>query len=407
MKVEHTQPNGEFKINDMKNWQPLRVSFTLKGQKLTADQMKSLKMNVEVSNGMAYTLEEIPGESAYNVYLGKNSDGSFGTPTVGTGSITVNATFPNNLGEEIPAAGKTDFTVKSIDYAINAVVEQEDGWYALSDTDSWKPVRVDMTIDGRPLTDEELKTVSLTAIADPVMNVRCEMLPGKSAFNVYIGQDQNGAFVAPETEDYVLSLTAVVTDEYGNSVNAAAETEIGVHRFSKLTQILMIVIPILLIILLWLFYMTRKAFPKKIGKDDNGSEVKTLSAGRLSAAFVQRPNFQPHSKKLTVSTTNAVNYTEKCSVTLKLRPVDNHFTKSQDRRIQIVGIDSNCKFVTVNGVEYTKIRNGVWARSDVVVMDGKAPPPIKQDVKNATVEAVRYNDGIAEATLTCKLINLR
>lgn len=302
---------------------------------------------------------------------------------------------------------KGGFVVPDKKFKLEAVVEQSDAWYTLSQSDSWKPVKVTMSYDGRPLTDEELKTVALTVSSSKAINVRTEMLRGQSAYALHVAQDPNGTYVAPETGDYVLTVDASFVDERGEPFSDSAKAEFEVQRFTKLVKILLIILPFVILFLLWLWFMTRKVLPKKIGKDDQSTEVKTLSAGRLDAGFVSNPGFQRKARKITVSTTGAVNYTEKCTVVLKLRPVDNRFTKSKYRRMQIVGIDSNCKFVTINGTEYGKIYNGVWGRTDIQLADGQQPPPIKQDVKDPIVEAVRYNDGSPEATLTVKLKNIK
>ena len=88
---------------------------------------------------------------------------------------------------------------------------------------------------------------------------------------------------------------------------------------------------------------------------------------------------------------------KKCSATFDLKAVDNRFVKSKDRKISIVGINSNCKSVEINGTEYLKHKRGVWVKD--VDLDADSPKPFNKDVRNPSFT---LNKG---ATLNCKVKN--
>ena len=85
--------------------------------------------------------------------------------------------------------------------------------------------------------------------------------------------------------------------------------------------------------------------------------------------------------------------------------MDNRFKKSRDRRIKIVGINSNCITVSINNTEYVKNSKGTWVKGTSV--DAQNPPPIGHEAKNPIFELVRGSDASVDATLTCRVKNIK
>ncbi len=401
-----TQPNAEFKINDMKNWQPIKVNATLKGKPLTAEQMNSVKVTATPSNGMVTYVETLTAESAYVVWFGKDQSGNFTPPAIGDCTMKIVAEFTDEFGETFPDTEEELLHIKSIDFVMAAEVQQSGAWYSLSSSDSWKPVKVKMTVDGRALTDAELDAVTLNVTSSETLNVRVEKLAGQSAFHVYIGQNQDGSYVSPATGDYVLTLDAVIGDEYGNQVPASVTAELEVHKFGKLLTIFLIILPFLIAFLLWWFYMTRKVMPDDIVMDGEDCEVSTLSSGRYGADFVE-VNLQKKSRTLNIETDSSLS--ERCWVSFKLEPLDNHFTKSPQRRAKIVNIQSDCRSVIIDGSEYIQLPTGVFVPEGTEIDDesGVSVAEIDYDKLNgSTIEMAKYSGPVREVTVNVRLRHL-
>ena len=148
--------------------------------------------------------------------------------------------------------------------AAEATVLQSGSWYTISEKDSWKPILVKLTLDGQPLTDEQLDRTALTATPDPALNYRVEKLAGQSAYNVYVAQDGNGAFVKPEIGGYDMNFSVTYTDEYGVTVNGTADVSFDVQTYSKWIRILIISAIVLAILALIAAFLLRPVLPKRI-----------------------------------------------------------------------------------------------------------------------------------------------
>lgn len=151
-----------------------------------------------------------------------------------------------------------------VDFKIDADVLQSQSWFKIKDHDNWKPIKIEMTLDGQPLTDEQSANVKLSVAISGDLKYRCERIQGESAYNVYIAQDENGQYTEPETGKYKLSVSATYADEYGEETTAKDDSSFEIQKYSKFWRWLKWVIIILSIIGLLAFILTRKSFPNRI-----------------------------------------------------------------------------------------------------------------------------------------------
>ena len=138
-------------------------------------------------------------------------------------------------------------------------------WYRLKDHDTWKPIRVSMTVDGVPLTDEELARTTLIIGGAGELKYRTEMLKGESAYYIYIAEDSNGNYVEPDTGNYKLNITATFIEEKGNECKAETKTaKFEIRNLKKgLKDTLTIIFWVGIIVLIVLFLLT-SVKPKKV-----------------------------------------------------------------------------------------------------------------------------------------------
>lgn len=285
---------------------------------------------------------------------------------------------------------------QSLDFKVKANVQQPENWYKISDHENWKPVKFDITVKGKPLTAEQMAKVkfSVEKSAGGKLDYKCQPLPNESAYVVYVAQDKNGKYVEPETGAYILKAQASYVDEYGSTHTADDSAMFEIQTYDKFWRWLFWILIILVLILLWLFFMTRKVLPKKISKDTG--EVRVGARNKLDENFVD-VSYNRKRGTITVETNDAVSYDNQASVTLKIVPVNNRFTRSKDRYFKVVNISSENDSVSIQGVPYVQNEEGVW------VMKAHAktqnPPPIDQDTINPIIIVK------SRATLTGKLKN--
>lgn len=289
----------------------------------------------------------------------------------------------------------------AIDFKINALAEQT--WYKLKDHDKWKPIRVVLTIDGQPLTEKQLALTKFSVAINDGLKYRIEEIPGESAFNVYLSQDESGKYIEPEIGKYKLTATATYVDEYGKEVKAPDEpVEFEIAKYgaflSWLIRNLWWIVLIIILFLAWLSYMLQKALPKTIIKDT--ASFTAISTGELDSEFVE-VLYARKGKTLTINGPSAVDYEEQCSATFGLRAVDNRFTKSNRRRIAVIDIDSACEEVKVAGVKYINY-DGQWIKhtDQRNAERGQPVAPINQELSCAPRFELSSVGG--SSTLTCK-----
>lgn len=372
---------------------------------------------VDASTGEDVTSHELMGKDVeLKTYVKKSNDSGY---TEYPEETTI--TFEPNESVDIYIEGKyleeykitskddskfdwlTGLYVKKSSVDIKLSISAEQTWYKLKDHDEWKPVKVSLFIDGQPLTEEQLANTELTITASGDLKYRCEPIQGESAYNVYIAQNESGEYTEPNTGKYKLSATATYVDEYDNEVKASeesAEFEIGKYGafLSWLLRNLWWILLIFALFLIWLFYMLQKSLPKMIIKDTAG--FTSISTGELDSEFVE-VLYARKGKTLTINGPSAVDFGEQCSVAFDLRAVDNHFTKSNRRRVAVIGIDSPCDEMKVAGTKYINY-DGQWIKSTDVrnAERGQSIAPINQELSCAPRFELSRSDGVA--TLVCK-----
>ncbi len=377
---------------------------------------------VDASTGEDVTSHELMGKDVeLKTYVKKSNDSGY---TEYPEEATI--TFEPNESVDIYIEGKylekykitskddsrfdwlTGLYVKKSSVDIKLSVSAEQTWYKLKDHDEWKPVKISLLIDGQPLTEEQLASIDLTITASGDLKYRCEPIQGESAYNVYIAQNESGEYTEPNTGKYKLSATATYVDEYDNEVKAqevSVEFEIGKYGafLSWLIRNLWWILLILALFLIWLFYMLQKSLPKMIVKDT--ASFTSISTGELDSEFVE-VLYARKGKILTINGPSAVDFGEQCSVTFDLRAVDNHFTKSNRRRVAVIGIDSPCDEMKVAGTKYINY-DGQWMKSTDVrnAERGQSIAPINQELSCAPRFELSRSDGVA--TLVCKIKTIK
>ena len=283
------------------------------------------------------------------------------------------------------------------DFKIKADAGQT--WFTLSEKDTWKPIKVSMTLEGQPLTAEQMQKTKLSISMSKDLKYRIEMLPNESAYNVYIAQDETGQYVEPETGRFKMKVSATFIDETGKEVKSKDDSvSFEIQKYSQIVRIIIWSAIILLLILLWLAFMLQKVLPKQIVKDT--ASFYTISSGDLDGSFVE-VEYRRKNKTLSISGSTAVDFNEQCSVMFNLKAIDNRFTRSNRRRISVIGISSPCDEMEIGSATYVKYE-GQWIPENLLwqAEEGRPIPPTNKELSCSPSFELTRKGGTAR--LTCK-----
>ncbi len=247
MDIEITNSDGQ-KVENADNFTSGEYTFNSKivdsvtGEDVTSHPL--LGQGVQIKTGV-----KTSADSDYKWY--ENGEKIAFTPDSST-NIKVEGTYLGKYtisSEDDPRfSWISNIDIKKPTVDLNVEISKDPSWFVLKEHDSWQPIRVSLTIDGQPLTEEQMTRTSLTADIDG-LKYRTEALPGESAYNIYICQNENGEYVEPATGKYELKATAAYTDEYGvESRSQEQKLPFEIQKYSLLVRRL-IVLGIILIIL--------------------------------------------------------------------------------------------------------------------------------------------------------------
>lgn len=172
-------------------------------------------------------------------------------------------------------------------FQIDAQVLQDGKWYTIKNRDTWKPIKVSMLLEGQPLTDEQMANTKLSIADAGTLKYRSEIIPGESAYNVYIAQDESGQFVEPDVGSYKLKISATYVDEYQKEhTSNEAKVSFDIEKYEKWKKVLAIIILILLILALIAAWLLHPVLPKKIIlASENGAFTKNCPISKVPGRY--------------------------------------------------------------------------------------------------------------------------
>lgn len=159
---------------------------------------------------------------------------------------------------------RIDFKEPSVDFKVVASVTQEGKWYKISNHEKWKPIRVSLSADGQPLTDEQLMAADFTVSGADNLKYRCEPIFGESAYNIYLAQNELGEYAEPETGKYNLTFAATYTDKFGKETTKTDDASFEIQNYSKFWRYLFWVLIVLAIIIIVFMILNKPTLPSSV-----------------------------------------------------------------------------------------------------------------------------------------------
>lgn len=273
------------------------------------------------------------------------------------------------------------FTIKNpavAEIKVKMTCLQDSNWYQLKYEDEWQPIVAEITRDGKKLTDEQLKNIAFSVESSKDMIYSYKLIPGESAYEIYVGKDDKGNYTAPEIGVHKLTASAKMTDKYGQVSEDSDSSTFEVQNYNKIWRWLIYVLIALVILLLFLFFMSRKVLPKKLEIEKHDFYLRGRRIGGGERIYDRK------GKTLTVKSMRVPSdFEAECSATFKLYPVDRRWTKSKRRKFGICDI-TNASI----GVTRIKLDGGTTFEKKNGKFVSKMSPdePIREETKSPMIK---------------------
>lgn len=263
-----------------------------------------------------------------------------------------------------------------------------------------KPFKVNLTLDGKPLTKEELESADIKVTVGDKENpigYSVKKLSDKSAVEIKLEYPEGGAEKLNCT-DYKIAVSATMKDKENRQLTASCEGDFTVKPFDQWVETLIKLAIVSFVVLLLLFILTRKVFPKNIIV----SQTEYFNIGFVKVNDTAKARLRRKDKLLDINSPNFKG--DYISISLKVLPVDMlgaTLFKPGKRRVKVVGVgaSSNCTYLSIDGVDYEKTDKG-WILSADADIDEGANTQINQIMHNA------QSVDISGKTIKGKKINL-
>jgi len=233
-----------------------RLDVSYNGEKLTGAELDRLSWEQETEGGNAGA--EI-GRDEDGYYLQLRYGGSAAATDCGEYTVHLSALYLNEDDQSVPSRQQDiSFLLEDDNNQLKLELERPQSFYMLSKISSGKPLIAHLTMDGQPLSEEQLAALRFTAKADG-LPLLTERVPGESAFLIRI--DPDGKI---PTGTFRITADAVGQDSIGRELTASDSVGIEIQLYARWMRILAISLTsFLLILLIWLF-LNAKVLPKKI-----------------------------------------------------------------------------------------------------------------------------------------------
>lgn len=342
-----------------------RVDFFYEGAKLTGAQLDMIDAEAALTGGNARC--ELKRDSD-GYYVHTTYNGSALQTDPGVYTLSVSAVYTNEHGlntDRAEAQSTFELTDSSGKLELSPDVEQN--YYVISQLKDGKPIIVDVTIGGAPLTAEQMKDVTFKAEADG-LNLLVEPLPDESAFRVQI--DPNST---PKDAKYKITFSATGKNEIGREVSDEATEKVEVRTLPRWLRILIPILIALLIALIIYLIMNQKVLPKRVDLANcifnvDGNKVPGNPNVRYEGAGRKRGRISITSPKYTV------NPMAKAGMTLEVEAISPRYVPSKNRKMHVL----ISKPTPPASVENYKVSTATYTRDpsatgNVFIKAGAAP----------------------------------
>ncbi len=345
LQLKATGGQEGYKLSKLEEAPPFQLTLSYEDAALSGQQLDGVKMEVRVEGGsMKYDLQRT--DTGYTLaprYNGNPNDTDCGEYTI---SITATYEQPDTM----PATSNTvnlPLVITDDRFALSMDLQNPAGYLQISSIPNAQPLKAVLRKDGAPLTDEELKAITITVEAGN-LPILVSMLPGESAYELRL--DPAGSY-EPGVHD--IHCKATGTDSVGNPLEAQGQAKIEMQHYPQWLRWVIALAIIALIIFLVLTYRNAKILPAAIAVR-SGSTTFTVDGSKVTGnAKVEFTGKNKRNGSLSVTMPKASSDpTVKGGFSMELVAVSPRKVKSAARRAGVIS------FTPVNGSSVHTIQAG-------------------------------------------------
>lgn len=159
-------------------------------------------------------------------------------------------------------------------FEVKLSTSQPGNWFVKSDRAEWKPIIAEVTLGGAPLSDEQMQNLVFNFEIDNGVPYTYKLLPGKSAYEIYIFENGDGSEAEVTTGHYTAKAYVEYKDEYEQVITDEDKLGFDVELYSIIWKWLIWLIILAAILLLIWFILSRKAWPKNMRFESTNSSKK-------------------------------------------------------------------------------------------------------------------------------------
>lgn len=255
------------------------------------------------------------------------------------------------------------------------------------------PILLNVSLEDRQLTAEEWQALDIPKVEfiskEKLGDLRIEKTDQVGVYEIYpsVYNDSPRENALGDFTFHVSLQQKIGMNVWSGQADGILHISDGMSPFERYPWLIPFLLSIVALILLLIWWMTRKVLPKHIRIQQGTTQFYVAPSPFPQEGMEAECAYKRKSKKIEISSPPCEqNFEAQCSITLMLKAVDRRYVKSKNRRICIVEVKAGGGVynITINGVIYAKNSHGKWVEEAYLDMESKRKT--EQITKNASIE---------------------
>lgn len=268
LELKITGGDSLYHLVSLEEGSSFRAEVYYDGEKLTGDALEGVELTWDANLSGALLTKEFQGDY-YDISLShKDPSDPCATPT-GEFTVPITALYQPEVSAAAQSAPVSlTYSIDDYSVAVDAEITAKQTYYQKSRISEGEAVRIDLTKNGLPLSDEDIFTVELCVDCSGI-DYETEKLPGESAFLIHL-KNTDGL----KDGNYVISCDAKTADEVGRTCTDHDEVTLQIMTLPLWLKCLIYVVSGLLLLLIFLGILHIKVLPKaSVGRTGSSLSV--------------------------------------------------------------------------------------------------------------------------------------
>ena len=258
LKLKISGGQESYSLRDLESGKPYTVKVYYEDQQLTGADLEAVELKWEPEKSNAEIQKEF-ADDHYKLYIRHKNPASPQSTPSGKCTVDIHGYYTAEHSNESHAQKALTYTIDEDNAALQMTMVAPEDYIVISDLGESKPVEVDLLLDGRALTDQELSALRL----DVDCEMEYEVTPKESGFYIQLLPTDI------DEGDYIVKATAYYVDAIGRECRAEDSTNITLSAMPLwLKWVISILLLLLIFLIIWKILHIR-VLPKKLNTRKN------------------------------------------------------------------------------------------------------------------------------------------